>query len=166
MADTLTPMHVEIISPDGAIYKKDGVDMVIARALDGDFAVMKNHVPIAAALQVCTLRIQFGDEEERMAVFGGFLDMKDNKVHILAPLAELADDIDVARAQAAKKKSRRKIGCQKSGFGCRTCQSGIETCFGSTRYKRSEILKDRKSKRPPDNKRAVFFEYKEIREII
>ena len=113
MADTLTPMHVEIISPDGAIYKKDGVDMVIARALDGDFAVMKNHVPIAAALQVCTLRIQFGDEEERMAVFGGFLDMKDNKVHILAPLAELADDIDVARAQAAKKKSRGKIGCQK-----------------------------------------------------
>lgn len=126
MADTLTPMHVEIISPDGAIYKKDGVDMVIARALDGDFAVMKNHVPIAAALQVCTLRIQFGDEEERMAVFGGFLDMNDNKVHILAPLAELADDIDVARAQAAKKRAEERLAAKKADLDVERAKAALK----------------------------------------
>lgn len=126
MADTLTPMHVEIISPDGAIYKKDGVDMLIARALDGDFAVMKNHVPIAAALQVCTLRIQFGDEEERMAVFGGFLDMKDNKVHILAPLAELADDIDVARAQAAKKRAEERLAAKKADLDVERAKAALK----------------------------------------
>ena len=126
MADTLTPMHVEIISTDGAIYKKDGVDMVIARALDGDFAVMKNHVPIAAALQVCTLRIQFGDEEERMAVFGGFLDMKDNKVHILAPLAELADDIDVARAQAAKKRAEERLAAKKADLDVERAKAALK----------------------------------------
>lgn len=126
MADTLTPMHVEIISPDGAIYKKDGVYMVIARALDGDFAVMKNHVPIAAALQVCTLRIQFGDEEERMAVFGGFLDMKDNKVHILAPLAELADDIDVARARAAKKRAEERLAAKKADLDVERAKAALK----------------------------------------
>lgn len=114
MADTLNPMHVEIITPDGAIYQKDGVDMVIARALDGDFAVMKNHVPVAAALQVCSLRIQAGGEEEKIAVFGGFLEMKDNKVNILAPLAEMADDIDLARAQAAKKRAEERLAAKKA----------------------------------------------------
>lgn len=42
MADTLTnPMHVEVISPDGPIYRETGVEMVVARAADGEFAVMK-----------------------------------------------------------------------------------------------------------------------------
>ena len=45
MADTLTnPMHVEVISPDGPIYQETGVEMVVARAADGEFAVMKNHL--------------------------------------------------------------------------------------------------------------------------
>ena len=51
MADTLTsPMHVEIISPDGPIYVADGVTMVVARASDGEFAIMKNHLPLALSL--------------------------------------------------------------------------------------------------------------------
>lgn len=46
MADTLvSPLHVEIITPDGPIYTKDGATMVVARAVDGEFAVMKNHLP-------------------------------------------------------------------------------------------------------------------------
>ena len=56
MADTLTnPMHVEVISPDGPIYRETGVEMVVARAADGEFAVMKNHLPLAAALEMLSL---------------------------------------------------------------------------------------------------------------
>ena len=86
MADTLTnPMHVEVISPDGAIYKDDGVDMVVARAEDGEFAVMKRHLPLAAALTMCVVRVKKGDQEERIAVFGGFLETKNSKVNVIAP---------------------------------------------------------------------------------
>jgi F-type H+-transporting ATPase subunit epsilon len=110
MADTLTnSMHVEVISPDGAIYKDDGVKMVIARAEDGEFAIMSRHLPLAAALEMCVVRIQKEDSEERVAVFGGFLETKDNKVNIIAPLAELAENIDVARAQAAKKRAEERL---------------------------------------------------------
>ena len=46
MADTLTsPMHVEVMSPDGAVFTADSVDMVVAHAADGEFAVMKGHLP-------------------------------------------------------------------------------------------------------------------------
>lgn len=110
MADTLTnPMHVEVISPDGAIYQDDGVDMVVARAEDGEFAVMKRHLPLAAALSMCVVRIKKADQEERIAVFGGFLETKNSKVNVIAPLAELAENIDVARAQAAKKRAEERL---------------------------------------------------------
>lgn len=110
MADTLTnSMHVEVISPDGAIYKDDGVKMVIARAEDGEFAVMKRHLPLAAALTMCVVRVKKGDQEERIAVFGGFLETKNSKVNVIAPLAELAENIDVARAQAAKKRAEDRL---------------------------------------------------------
>ena len=108
MADTLTnPMHVEVISPDGPIYQETGVEMVVARAADGEFAVMKNHLPLAAALEMCPVRIIKGGKEQKVAVFGGFLEIKDNQVNIVAPLAELADTIDIARA--AKKRAEDRL---------------------------------------------------------
>lgn len=110
MADTLTsPMHVEIITPEGSIYTADGVNMVVARATDGEFGVLKNHLPMAAALVVDPVRIKTKDGETKVAVFGGFLEMQDNTVSIVAPLAELAETIDVARAQAAKKRAEERL---------------------------------------------------------
>lgn len=115
MADTLTnPMHVEVISPDGPIFQQDGVDMVVARAEDGEFAVQKGHLPLAAALTMCVVRIKKGAEEERVAVFGGFLENKGNQVNVVAPLAELAETIDVARAQASKKRAEDRIQSKNS----------------------------------------------------
>ena len=116
MADTLTsPMHVEIISPDGPIYVADGVTMVVARASDGEFAIMKNHLPLASALDMCAVRIHTGNKEQKVAVFGGFLENKDNKVTIIAPLAELAENIDEARAIEAQKRAQERIKARKAG---------------------------------------------------
>lgn len=110
MADTLTnPMHVEVISPDGPIYHADGVTLVAARAEDGEFAVMKGHLPLAAALEMCAVRIHVDGGVQKVAVFGGFLEVKDNRVNIVAPLAELAETIDIARAQAARKRAEDRL---------------------------------------------------------
>lgn len=110
MADTLkSPMHVEIISPDGPIFKADGVKMVVARATDGEFAVMKNHLPMVAALEVAPVRIIFESATVYAAVFNGFFEMEDNHVNIIAPVAEMADHIDVGRAMASKKRAEARL---------------------------------------------------------
>lgn len=117
MADTLTnPMHVEVISPDGPIYVVDGADMVVARALDGEFAVMKRHLPLAAALDMCVVRVKKDGSEEKITCFGGFLENKDNHVNIVAPIAELAENIDIARAQASKKRAEDRLASQDASI--------------------------------------------------
>lgn len=127
MADTLTsPMHVEIISPDGPIYKEDGVTMIVARASDGEFAIMKNHLPLASALGMCSVRIQKGDKEQKVAVFGGFLENKENSITIIAPLAELAENIDEARAIEAQKRATERIKARKAGTDIERAKLALE----------------------------------------
>lgn len=110
MADTLiNPMHLEVISPDGPIYQADGVTLVAARAEDGEFAIMKGHLPLVAALEMCAIRIHVDGKVQKVAVFGGFLEVKDDRVNIVVPLAELAETIDVARAQAARKRAEARL---------------------------------------------------------
>lgn len=126
MADTLTtPLHVEIITPDGPIYTADGAKMVVARATDGEFAVMKNHLPLAAALEVDPLRVVFEKGEEKIAVFGGFLEISDNCVNVIAPLAEKAESIDVARAEAAKKRAEERLAAKAADLDVERAQMAL-----------------------------------------
>ena len=113
MADTLTsPMHVEVMSPDGAVFTADSVDMVVAHAADGEFAVMKGHLPLVAALTVAPVRIKSGSKETTIAVFNGFLEINKDIVNIVAPQVELAEDIEVARAQAAKERAEKRLAAR------------------------------------------------------
>ena len=125
MADTLIPLHVEVITPDGAIYTEDGVKMVVGRATDGEFAIMKNHLPLAAALEIAPVRIVGESGEKKIAVFGGFLEVKDNCVNIIAPLAELAETIDVARAQAAKQRAEQRLANKTADLDVERAQSAL-----------------------------------------
>lgn len=126
MADTLTtPLHVEIITPDGPIYAADGAKMVVARATDGEFAVMKNHLPLAAALEIAPIRVVSEKSEEKIAVFGGFLEIADNCVNVIAPLAEKAESIDVARAEAAKKRAEDRLAAKAADLDVERAQAAL-----------------------------------------
>ena len=76
--------------------------MFVDRSIVGEFAVMKGHLPLVAALTIAPVRVKKDGKEKQVAVFNGFLEINDDHVNIVAPQVELAEDIDVARAQAAK----------------------------------------------------------------
>lgn len=109
MSTNPSSLHVDIITPDAKVYSQDDVDMVVARALDGEFGIMKNHTPLVAALDVAPLRIKKGGEETVIAVFGGFLEVKDNVVTVVARAAEAADYIDVERAMRARDRAMARL---------------------------------------------------------
>jgi len=126
MADTQNPIVVEILSPDGVTFSDDGIDMVAARAADGEFAIMKNHLPLAAALETCVVRVKKGGKERKIAVFGGFLEVENNKVNIISPQAELAESIDIARAQAAEKRARDRLSSHSKDIDMERAERALQ----------------------------------------
>lgn len=95
---------LEIVTPDRYFFEGQ-VDMVIVRGMEGDLAILKGHSPIATPLKICKVRI-FQDKVERVAALAqGYITAIDDKVTIVAEAAEWPDEIDVERAEEAKKRA-------------------------------------------------------------
>ena len=95
-------MHVELVSPERILWSGEA-DMVVARTTDGDIAFLTGHAPFIGALGIGAVKIEEpGGRQTLVAVHGGFVEVSHNKVTLLSDVAELADDIDVNRARAAK----------------------------------------------------------------
>jgi F-type H+-transporting ATPase subunit epsilon len=104
-------MQVELVSPERILFSGEA-EMVIARTEGGgDIAFLSGHAPFVGALGIGMVRIRptGGGDEERAAVHGGFVEVKDDRVTILSDVAELASQIDVERAQRAKEEAERRL---------------------------------------------------------
>jgi F-type H+-transporting ATPase subunit epsilon len=102
----LADLHVELVAADRSIWSGEAT-LVVARTTSGDIGIMPNHEPLLGVLQSGPVTIRTSDDGTVVAaVHGGFLSFSDNKLSILAEIAELADEIDVARAERALERSR------------------------------------------------------------
>ena len=98
-------MFVEIVSPAGRVFSGESQG-VKAPGVEGSFEVLKNHAPMIAAIEVGPLVIKDNSGAAiTFATSGGFLEVADNAVTVLAETAELATEIDVERAQAAEQRA-------------------------------------------------------------
>ena len=95
------PLRLEILTPERAVYDDD-VDMVIAPGSEGYLGILPHHAPLLTALGRGEFRVKKGGVEEVLAVFGGFMDVRGDRVTVLTDVAEQADEIDEAQAQAAR----------------------------------------------------------------
>ncbi|MCU1427555.1 MAG: atpC [Actinomycetia bacterium] len=102
-------MEVQLVSPEQVLYKGDA-DMVITRTVGGgDLAFLPNHAPFLGALAIWPVRILLPDGELRAAVHGGFVEVSNNSVTVLTDVAELREQIDVARATDALERAQRAL---------------------------------------------------------
>lgn len=99
---------VNVVTPDGPVYDSE-VEMVIAKAKSGELGIMADHIPLVAPLEIGAVRLKNGGNEEVVAVSGGLLEVRPDKVTILAQAAEKADKIDIERALAAKERAERRL---------------------------------------------------------
>lgn len=101
---------LEIVTPDRKVYSGD-VSMVIVRGGDGDVGIMAGHIPLVTTVKTSAVRIFTKDnhQESRVAVSGGFLEVKPDHITILAEAAELPEEIDVDRATRAKERAERLL---------------------------------------------------------
>ncbi|QIQ34280.1 F0F1 ATP synthase subunit epsilon [Parageobacillus toebii NBRC 107807] len=101
-------IKVSVVTPDGPVYEAD-VEMVSTKAKSGELGILPGHIPLVAPLEISAVRLKKEGKTEYIAVSGGFLEVRPDKVTILAQAAERAEDIDVARAKAAKERAERRL---------------------------------------------------------
>lgn len=101
-------LTVSIVTPDGLVLE-DNYEMVSCRAENGELGILPGHIPLVAPLAINEVRLKRENAENYIAVNGGFLEVRPDKVTILAQSAEKAEDIDVQRAEEAKERAMKLI---------------------------------------------------------
>ncbi len=102
-------LQVQVVSPEQVQYDGEA-EMVVCRTTDGEIAFMPGHVAFLGALGVAKVRAVLPERGEQVvAVHGGFVEVSHDRVIVLSDVAELADDIDVARATRAAERARAAL---------------------------------------------------------
>ena len=101
-------LNLKIITQE-RILVDDEVDAVYSKALDGDFGIFPDHVPYMTALDIAVTKYSKGNVSEFVSTIGGIFQISDNNVTILSDKAELGEEIDLARANAAKERAEARL---------------------------------------------------------
>ncbi|MFZ3578578.1 F0F1 ATP synthase subunit epsilon [Virgibacillus sp. DJP39] len=101
-------LTVSVVTPDGPVME-DSFDMVSCKAEYGELGILPGHIPLVAPLTISAVRLKRGNDVERIAVSGGFLEVRPDKVTILAQSAEKPSEIDVDRAQESKTRAESRL---------------------------------------------------------
>ncbi len=102
------PILLEIVTPERLAYS-DNVDSVVLPGSEGEMGVLPHHAPLLATLGVGELRIRKGGEEEFFAIAGGFVQVRPDKVVVMAETADMASEIDLEKAQEARRDAEKAL---------------------------------------------------------
>lgn len=105
----MAELRLEVVTPERTVTQTVAESIVVPGA-EGRLGFLPGHAPLVAGLTIGI--VEYGPahgQKKRLAITGGFVEVADDKVAVLADTAELADEIDVARAQAAKERAERRL---------------------------------------------------------
>lgn len=104
----MAKLTVEVVAAEKIVFSGDA-DMVVAPGVEGVLGILPKHAPLLTMLNPGAVRIKQGDGEIVMAVSGGFLEVNHDRVDILADSAERAEEIDIARAEEARRRAEQAL---------------------------------------------------------
>ena len=103
------PIHIELVTQEKKIFDEPNADMIIIPAVEGEMGVLPNHAPVLTALTFGELVVRKGNAEERFAIYGGVVDVRPDKVVVLADTAESSFALDLEQAQEARDRARKLL---------------------------------------------------------
>jgi F-type H+-transporting ATPase subunit epsilon len=105
----MAKLRVEVVTGEREVLVEDDVDMVVAPGIEGQLGILPQHAPLVTTLAPGELRIVKGGTEEDFAVSGGFLQVGPDRVMVLADTAERSEEIDIARAEEARRRAESEL---------------------------------------------------------
>jgi len=100
--------RLEIVTPEKKVFSED-VSFLVAPGADGELGIMPEHAPLITALNIGLLRVEQEGKKFKVVLTGGFMEVRNNKVTVLADTAERTESIDAARAEAAKRRAEERL---------------------------------------------------------
>ncbi len=105
----MAKLDVELVTGERVVYQESDVDMVIAPGSEGSLGILPKHAPLISTLAQGELRVKKGNQEQSIVVFGGFIEVTPEKVIVLADSAERIEELDITRAEEARKRAEEAV---------------------------------------------------------
>jgi F-type H+-transporting ATPase subunit epsilon len=102
------PLNLQVVTAERILINED-VDNLVAPGSDGELGILPRHAPLLSGLKPGELRFRRGGEENFLAIGGGFIEVLNNKVIVLADSAERSEEIDLERAEAARRTAEQTL---------------------------------------------------------
>jgi len=122
------PLQLEIVSPERRVFD-DEVDMVVVPGRNGQLGILPRHTPLISSLGVGELRIKKGGTEQSLLISGGFVEVRPDKVVVMADLAEHSDEIDEAKAADARKRAEAELESAKDPVDIARVRAALQTAL-------------------------------------
>ena len=122
------PLQLEIVSPERRAYA-DEVDMVIVPGIDGELGILPHHTRLISALGIGELRIKKGGTEQILFISGGFVEVRPDKVVVMADLAEHSDEIDEQKAVEARKRAEAELEQARAPADIARVRAALQTAL-------------------------------------
>lgn len=103
------PLTIQVVTPEREVTVAEDATFVLAHGVEGDIGILPGHAPLLIALGIGALKIERGERSERMLVDGGFLQVKDNSVIVLAEYAVLPSEVDASNVSVEIEELRRRL---------------------------------------------------------
>ena len=103
------PLHVELVTQERKIFDEPNADMVILPGIEGEMGILPRHAPLLTTLGFGEMVVRKGGKEERFAIYGGVVDVRPDKVVVLADTAESSFAINTEKAEAARNRAAQTL---------------------------------------------------------
>jgi len=103
------PIHVEIVSQERKVFDEPEADMVVIPGAEGEMGILPHHAPVLTTLGFGELIVRKKGAEERFAIYGGVVDIRPDKVVVLADLAESSFDLNMEAVEAARQSAQKMV---------------------------------------------------------
>jgi len=137
----MASIRLDIVTAERVVYSDD-VDVIVAPGVEGQLGILPHHAPLMTTLQAGELRVRKGREEFFLAISGGFLEVRPDRIIVLADAAERAGEIDIVRAEEAKRRAEEQLSQRAPG---------VDTAQAEAALRRSLIrlkVAERRRRRP------------------
>jgi len=138
----MSTIKLDIVSAERVVYSED-VDLVVAPGVEGQLGILPHHTPLMTMLQPGELRVRKGEEEISMAITGGFLEVRPDRIIVLADAAERAEEIDITRAEEAKRRAQERLKEHTPGADLFRAEASLHRALA-----RLEVVQRRRKRRP------------------